>query len=195
MKYVCCQVDSQRAQVGGVRAWHGRKNSPICFIPKQDHIEDYLEKTKKSIYFKLTLPNTQNELKEVIWAFGPEQFRLHVRTAIHVCKQIGLDTNYTNVTTVLEATYCELDATKTEYSQLAKATKKNTKDQKEKDANPDPVINAMSSPLAAAKTACKEATPEVKEAKLTIMTAGAKQFELYCNLLSNKAKQPWEKVM
>ena len=48
---------------------------------------------------------------------------------------------------VLEAAYCKLDATKTEYAQLAKATKKKTKDQKEEGANMDPDINATSSPL------------------------------------------------
>ena len=43
----------------------------------------------------------------------------------------------------LEAAYCKLDAMKTEYAQLAAATKK-AKEQKEKGANPDPGINATS---------------------------------------------------
>ena len=67
----------------------------------------------------------------------------------------------------LEAAYCKLDATKTEYAQLAKTTKKKAKDQKEKGANPDPDINATSSPLAAAKTACKEASIKLKKQSLT----------------------------
>ena len=45
-----------------------------------------------------------------------------------MCKQIGLDTNYAKAATVLKAAYCELDAAKTEYAQLAKATKKKAKD-------------------------------------------------------------------
>ncbi len=46
----------------------GRENSPICYIPKQDPVQDALEKTKRTTYFKQTLPNTRNELKVVIWA-------------------------------------------------------------------------------------------------------------------------------
>ena len=84
----------------------------------------------------------------------PEQFLLHVHTAIHVWKQIVLDTNHADAAMALEAAYCKLDAAKTEYAQLAKATKKKAKDQRETGMNPDPVINATSSPLAAAKTAC-----------------------------------------
>eukprot|EP00804_Cyclotella_cryptica_P028380 CCRYP_016426-RA/>CCRYP_016426-RA protein AED:0.65 eAED:1.00 QI:0/-1/0/1/-1/1/1/0/79 len=58
----------------------GGKNSPA----EQDPVQDVLEKTKKTTYFKLTLPNTGNELKVAIWASGtPEQFLLHVRSAIH----------------------------------------------------------------------------------------------------------------
>ena len=101
---------------------------------------------------------------------------------------------YINVLMVLEAAHCKLDAAKTEYAQLAKATKK-AKDQKQKGVNPDSDVNTMSSLLAAAKTACKEAVAKVEEAKLAITMAGAKPFELYGNLLSNKARQPWEKVI
>ena len=60
----------------------------------------------------------------------------------------------------LEAAYCKLDTTKTEYTQLEKATKK-AKEQKEKGANLDPDVNTTSSPLAAAKTACEEAATKV----------------------------------
>ena len=120
---------------------------------------------------------------------------LHVCTAMHVYKQIGLDMNYANATMVLDTAYFELDDAKTEYAQLAKATKKNAKEQKEKGANPNPDINATSSPLATAKAACEEAATKVKEANLAITRMGAKPFKLYYNLLSDKARQPWEKVM
>eukprot|EP00804_Cyclotella_cryptica_P006157 CCRYP_020820-RA/>CCRYP_020820-RA protein AED:0.47 eAED:0.47 QI:159/1/0.5/1/0/0/2/0/56 len=36
----------------------GGKNSPVRYIPEQDPVQDALEKTKKTTYFKLTLPNT-----------------------------------------------------------------------------------------------------------------------------------------
>ena len=71
----------------------GGKNALIRYIPEQDPVQDALEKSKKTTYFKLTLPNTGNELKVAIWASGtPEQFLLHVHTAMHVCKQLGLET-------------------------------------------------------------------------------------------------------
>ncbi len=44
----------------------GGKNSPIRYIPEQDPVQDALEKNKKTTYFKLTLPNTGNELKVAI---------------------------------------------------------------------------------------------------------------------------------
>ena len=94
-------------------------------------------------------------------------------------KQIGLDMDYTITLMVIEAAYCKLDAAKTECVQLVKATRKKAKDQKEKGVKPDPDVNAMSSPLAAAKTTCKYAAAKVKEVKLAITMAGAKQLKLY----------------
>ncbi len=41
----------------------GGKNAPIQYIPEQDPVQDALEKTKMTMYFKLTLPNTRNKLK------------------------------------------------------------------------------------------------------------------------------------
>ena len=68
----------------------GGKNTMIRYIPEQDPVQDALEKTKKSTYFKLTLPNTRNELKVVIWTSGtPEHFLMRVHTAMHVCKQLA----------------------------------------------------------------------------------------------------------
>jgi hypothetical protein len=69
----------------------------MCYIPEQDQMQDALEKSKMTTYFKLILPNTGNKLKVAIWASGtPEQFLLDVRTTIHMCKQMGLDTNFAN---------------------------------------------------------------------------------------------------
>eukprot|EP00804_Cyclotella_cryptica_P003682 CCRYP_016573-RA/>CCRYP_016573-RA protein AED:0.22 eAED:0.22 QI:154/1/0.5/1/0/0/2/0/56 len=35
----------------------GGKNSPVRYIPEQDLVQDALEKSKQTTYFKLTLPN------------------------------------------------------------------------------------------------------------------------------------------
>ena len=61
--------------------------------------------------------------------------------------------------------------------------------------NPDPDVNATSSSLAAAKTACKDMDVKVEGAKLVITMAGVKLFKLYRNLLPDEARQPWEKVI
>ncbi len=55
-----------------------------------------------------------------------------------------------------------------------------------------PDIIADVSTLAAAKKAHEEAAKKVKEVKLAVTNAGAKLFEFYRNLLSDKAQQPWE---
>jgi len=41
----------------------GGKNSPVHYIPEQDPMQDTLKKSKKAMYFKLTVPNMGNELK------------------------------------------------------------------------------------------------------------------------------------
>ena len=70
----------------------GGKHSPIRYIPKKDLVQEALEKSKKVNYFKLTLPHRGSEFKVALWASGtPEQFVLHVRFAIHACKQIKHD--------------------------------------------------------------------------------------------------------
>ena len=117
----------------------GSKKAPIRYIPEQDPVQDALKKTKKSTYFKLILPNTGNELKVAIWASGtPEQFLLHLSTAMHVCKQIGLETKEANAMMVLDAAQCKLNATKVEYAKLAKNAKQKAKEAKEKEETPAP---------------------------------------------------------
>jgi hypothetical protein len=105
------------------------KSSPMCYIPEQDPmqdlVQDTLEKNKKASYFKLTLPNMGNELKVAIWASGtPEQFLLHVHTAIHMCKQLGLDTNFDNAEKAVITVELEAELAKMEYAQVHSSEKK-----------------------------------------------------------------------
>ena len=181
----------------------GGKSALIWYIPEQDPVQDALEKTKKTAYLKLTLPNTGNELKVAIWASGtPEQFLLHVCTAMHVCQQLGLETKEADAMMVLEAAYCKLDAAKAEYTKLSREAKQKTrdrdenpapesqkkmKDPKEKTDNSAPDVTADAIALEAAKKACKEVVKKVEGAKHIVATAGAKPFELYANLLSDEA--------
>ena len=95
----------------------GGKNSSICYIPEQDPVQEAHEKTKKTTYFKLTLPHTGNELKVTIWVSrSPKQFLLHVLTAIHACKWKGLDADFNEAKVALESAILDLDIAKLEYS-------------------------------------------------------------------------------
>jgi hypothetical protein len=78
-------------------------------------MQDALKKSKKTMYFKLTLRNTGNELKVAIWVSGTtEQFSLHVCTTIHACKQMRLDTNVANTKKAVTTAKLEAELAKTE---------------------------------------------------------------------------------
>ena len=86
-----------------------------------------------------TLPNNGNELKVAIWASRtPRQFLLHLGTAMHIYKQLGLETKEADAMMVLEAAYCKLDAAKVEYAKLANSAKQKAKDSKDKEETPAP---------------------------------------------------------
>ena len=72
----------------------GGKNSPICYIPKQDPIQEALETKHQPTSFKLTLPSG-SEMRMTRWAsVTPEHFLIHVRGAIHAIKAVS----YTHLT-------------------------------------------------------------------------------------------------
>eukprot|EP00804_Cyclotella_cryptica_P007465 CCRYP_002661-RA/>CCRYP_002661-RA protein AED:0.40 eAED:1.00 QI:0/-1/0/1/-1/1/1/0/374 len=171
----------------------GGKNSPVRYIPEQDPVQDALEKTKKTTYFKLTLPNTGNELKVAVWASGtPEQFLLHVRSAIHAYKQLGLDTDFAAAEKAVETAKIEAELAKQEYVTVRNAEKK--KKGNKQDA-PSTTAEAVPPALAEATAYYDKALKALEARKLAITTAGAKPFKLYGNLLSDKARQPWEKII
>eukprot|EP00804_Cyclotella_cryptica_P011700 CCRYP_020713-RA/>CCRYP_020713-RA protein AED:0.12 eAED:0.73 QI:0/0/0/1/0/0/2/0/369 len=170
----------------------GGKNSPIRYIPEQDPVQDALAKDKKTTYFK-TLPNTRNALKVAVWASGtPEQFLLHVRSVIHTCKQMGLDTDFTAAKKAVETAKIESELAKQEYVTVRNAEKK--KKGNKQDA-PGTTAEAASPALVEAKAAYDKVLKALEDAKLAVATAGAKPFELYGNLLSDEAPQPWEKII
>ncbi len=49
--------------------------------------------------------------------------------------------------------------------------------------------------LTIAKANHKSVLKALETTKLTVTTAGAKAFKLYGNLLSDEARQPWEKII
>jgi len=61
--------------------------------------------------------------------------------------------------------------------------------------NPGESIPAASESLVAAKLAYQKARQAIDAAKLTTMMEIAKAFKPYGNLLSDEARQPWEKIV
>ncbi len=71
---------------------------------------------KKTIYFKLTLPNTGNELKVAVWVtWTPEQVLLYASTGILMRNQIGLDPIFANAEKAFETMILDPEITKGEY--------------------------------------------------------------------------------
>ena len=168
----------------------GGKNSPIRYIPESDPIQEALEKKKKVTYFKLTLPNTKSEMSVAQWASGtPEQFLLHVRAAIHACKQMELDANFTRAQEAVSTAELNLEIAKESYATVRSSEKKKAK------GNKGEATPGDSESLALAKADYEKAMQAVASAKLTVTTEGAKAFELYGNLLSDEARPAWEKII
>ena len=93
-----------------MQAEHWGENSPIRYIPKKDPVQEALKKTKKTNYFKLMLPNTGSKQKIALWASGiPKQFILHVRSAIHACKQMEHDVKLLNAEEAVATAILDLD--------------------------------------------------------------------------------------
>eukprot|EP00804_Cyclotella_cryptica_P008270 CCRYP_020402-RA/>CCRYP_020402-RA protein AED:0.46 eAED:0.51 QI:0/-1/0/1/-1/1/1/0/141 len=122
-------MSSVKAIPEGLSGWSANvaleEELPIRYIPEQDPVQDALAKDKETTYFKLTLPNTGNELKVAVWASGtPEQFLLHVRSAIHTCKQMGLDTDFAAAKKAVETAKIEAELAKQEYVTVRNAEKR-----------------------------------------------------------------------
>eukprot|EP00804_Cyclotella_cryptica_P018781 CCRYP_007255-RA/>CCRYP_007255-RA protein AED:0.48 eAED:1.00 QI:0/0/0/1/1/1/2/0/170 len=74
---------------------------------------------QKATYFKLTLPNTGNEFKVAVLVSGtPARFLLHVRSAIHACKQMGLDMSFPDAEKAVKTAKLDAETAKEEYTQL-----------------------------------------------------------------------------
>ena len=155
------------------------KNSPVCYIPKQDPVQDALGKS------------TGNKLKVAVWASGTlEQFLMHVRSAFHVCKQMGLDTEFAKAEKNIETANLDVDIMKNEFVQARNSQQKGkNKGSKVGESKTTPTA------LTIAKANHESALKALEAAKLSVTMAGVKAFELYENLLSNEARQPWEKII
>ena len=144
---------------------------PIRYIPESDRIQEALEKKKKTTYFKLTLPSMGSKLSMEQWTSGtPEQFLLHVRAAIHPCKQMELDVNFSRTQEAVSAKESHLEVSKEEYVQVRTFEKKKAKGKKGEATSADPKS------LALMKVEYKNAAQALSAVKLTVTMAGAKTF-------------------
>ena len=96
---------------------------------------------------------------------------------------------YQNAKEAVTTANLDLDIKKEEYVQVWAAERKKNK------GNPGESIPAASESLVAAKTAYDKAKQAVETAQLAAMAEIAKAFELYRNLLSDEAGQPWDKIV
>jgi hypothetical protein len=168
----------------------GGNKSPIRYIPESDPIQEALEKKKKTTYFKLTLPSTGSEMSVAQWMSGtPKQFLLHIRAAIHACKQMELDVNFSRAQEAVSTEELNLDFAKEAYAQVRTSKKKKAK------GNKGEAVPTNPEPLALAKAEYEKAAQTLSAAKLTVTMEGAKAFELYANLLSDEARPAWEKIL
>jgi len=154
-------------------------------------VQEALKKNKKTNYFKLTLPHMGSEPKVVLWASGtPKQCILHVRSVIHSCKQMEHDMKFSRAKEAVANAILDLEIKKEEYTQVCSLERKKTK------GNQGESVPTVPESLVAAKSAYEKAKQAVLDAvKLAATTDGAKAFEFYGNLLSDEARQPWEKII
>jgi hypothetical protein len=111
---------------------------------------------------------------------------------------MGLDANFSEAEQTVINAELEAELAKEEYVKLCSSEKKKNKGNKPEgkpEGSRSEVTNPDLEALAAAKAAYEKALKAKQEAKLAVTTAGAKLFELYGNLLSDEAHQPWEKII
>ncbi len=182
----------------------GGKNSPIRYIPEQDPIQDALETKNQPTPLKFTLPNG-SEMRKMRWASGtPEHFLIHVKGAIHAIKEMELYIKFKEATAAVETAHLDLD--------IAKATLKEKKgdndDTPQQTGNAVKVMTdkgkkskkpegeeALPAAIAVAKADVDKARKARNEVQARADVLGAQIFQLYGNLLTDEARQPWKKIV
>ena len=184
----------------------GGKNSPIRYIPEQDPIQEALETKHQPTSFKLSLPSG-SEMRMVRWASGtPEHFLIHVRGAIHAIKEMELDTKFQEAMKAVESASLEVDLTKMQYKDELKKRERDDSSQqvagagkaasdKTKKSRRTEGEDSPPAEVVAAKAALEVARKARNEAQERADMLGAQIFQLYGNLLTDEARQPWEKIV
>ena len=105
---------------------------------------------------------------------------------------MGLDTDFAAAEKAVETAKIEAELAKQEYVTARNAEKKKKGNKQEA---PGTTTETASPALVEAKTTYDKVLKALEDAKLAVTTAGEKPFELYGNLLSDEARQPWEKII
>ena len=113
----------------------------------------------------------------------PKQFLLHVRTTIHMCKQMGLDMNFAHAEKAVTTAELDVELAKTEYAQICSSEKKKNMGSKSEGIIPD------SDALTSTKANRQKTVKAIEATKLAVTMEGVKTFELYRNLISGEARQ------
>jgi hypothetical protein len=99
------------------------------------------------------------------------------------------DVKYLNAKEEVATANLDLVIKKEEYMQVRTSEKRKNK------GNPGEGTSTASKSLVAAKTAYNKAKQTLEAVKLVTTMEIAKAFELYGNLLSDEARQPWDKIV
>ena len=136
----------------------------------------------------------------------PEHFLIHVQGEIHAIKEMKLDTNFQEATKAVESTILEVDLTKMQYKDKPKKREKDDSSQQaarvgkaaSDKAKKSKMAEGEKSPLAkvlAAKEALDVSQKARNEVQEQADVLGVQIFQLYGNLLTDEACQPWEKIV
>ena len=148
----------------------GRSKPPIPYIPEKDVLQEAVDSSANTL--KLTLPH-KVELRVPVWSKGtPEQFLVHVQSALDAIRQKGLQA-------ALEKAHKD----KEEWTEKLTLAIEAYANYKGMDENPPE------------KKVVAKATEAVAREKETIESLIAQVFQLYSNLLTEEARRPWCKIL
>ena len=154
----------------------GGEKAPIRYVPERDPVQEALELKPESL--KCTLANG-SETRVTVWSgHGTnEQFLLHVNKAASVAKNMGLYSAFDDAEAAHDSKKNDYKAVLLELAEINEADPPNVAEAERK--------TAQSLLLKA----------EVGNLKKKMTTAAQAVFQLYANLLTEEARQPWDIIV
>ena len=148
----------------------GRSKPPIPYIPEKDVIQEVVDSSANTL--KLILPH-KVELRVPLWSKGtPEQFLVHVQTALDAIRQKGLQS-------ALEKAVKDKEEWREKLTMATEAYG----NYKGRDENPPE------------KKVVDKAPEAIAREKESIESLIAQVFQQYSNLLTEEARRLWCKIL